>query len=280
MASKLLYDGNGWSPAFQDPETERRYRLASLSADRLVLLMPVILVNVSSAVFASTDLDFTGGGSAFQRLLLLRIALVCLSLMVVLVLWRGRSVPLIDGVVFGWTLFVVGLSLTLAGTRPPDYAPRALLDGFMVIVLYLMVPNRFILQCIPAWILTAGSLWQVFTHMTLDPASLRSVLVLFAFANIFGGWTAWRSHVDRRSRFAQWMEERRLREALEQQRERSRQLEGLLPICSTCKSIRDDEGYWRKVEQYLGERTDALLTHGICPDCEAKAYARLEERRL
>jgi hypothetical protein len=188
-------------------------------------------------------------------------------------------VPLIDGAVFGWTLFVCGLSLALAETRPLDYAPRALLDGFLVIVIYLMVPNRFILQCIPAWILTAGSLWHVYAPMTLDPASLRSVLVLFTFANVFGGWTAWRSHVDRRIRFAQWLEERRLREALQEQRERRRILEGLLPICSTCKSIRDDEGYWRKVEQYLSERTDALLTHGICPDCEKAAYAKLDDRR-
>jgi PAS domain S-box-containing protein len=46
-----------------------------------------------------------------------------------------------------------------------------------------------------------------------------------------------------------------------------KQLRGLLPICSWCKKVRDDQGYWKQVEQYVEENTDATFTHGICPDC-------------
>ena len=46
-------------------------------------------------------------------------------------------------------------------------------------------------------------------------------------------------------------------------------LRGLLPICSTCKSIRDDRGYWTKLESYISEHTDAEFTHGICPECQS-----------
>jgi CheY-like chemotaxis protein len=46
-----------------------------------------------------------------------------------------------------------------------------------------------------------------------------------------------------------------------------RQLQGLLPICSYCKRIRDDENYWSQVEEYITERSEARFTHGICPDC-------------
>lgn len=49
-------------------------------------------------------------------------------------------------------------------------------------------------------------------------------------------------------------------------------LNGLLPICSSCKKIRDDKGYWNKVEQYISQHTDASFTHGICPDCAEKIY--------
>jgi hypothetical protein len=50
-------------------------------------------------------------------------------------------------------------------------------------------------------------------------------------------------------------------------------LSGLLPICAWCKKIRDDGGYWSKIEAYLSERTDAQFTHGICPECDAKMLA-------
>jgi hypothetical protein len=46
-----------------------------------------------------------------------------------------------------------------------------------------------------------------------------------------------------------------------------RQLSGLLPICSYCKSIRDDSDYWHKVEEYVTDHSDARFTHGICPKC-------------
>jgi len=47
-------------------------------------------------------------------------------------------------------------------------------------------------------------------------------------------------------------------------------LSGLLPICAWCKKIRDDKGYWSKIEAYLSARTEAQFTHGICPDCTDK----------
>ena len=50
-------------------------------------------------------------------------------------------------------------------------------------------------------------------------------------------------------------------------------LQGLLPICSSCKSIRDDSGYWRQLESYIQSHTAAQLSHGICPKCADKLYA-------
>jgi CheY-like chemotaxis protein len=46
-----------------------------------------------------------------------------------------------------------------------------------------------------------------------------------------------------------------------------KKLEGLIPICSYCKRIRDDRDYWQQVETYLMTRTDAMFSHGICPQC-------------
>ncbi|MDB6018857.1 MAG: putative sensor protein [Pedosphaera sp.] len=51
-----------------------------------------------------------------------------------------------------------------------------------------------------------------------------------------------------------------------------RTLRGLVPICAACKKIRDDRGYWQKVELYVAEHTEAEFTHGLCPDCRLDLY--------
>jgi PAS domain S-box-containing protein len=55
-------------------------------------------------------------------------------------------------------------------------------------------------------------------------------------------------------------------------------LQGLIPICSNCKKIRDDQGFWNQVEKYIIEHSDATFTHGICPDCAKKLYGDLYEK--
>jgi len=54
-------------------------------------------------------------------------------------------------------------------------------------------------------------------------------------------------------------------------------LSGLLPICASCKKIRDDEGYWNRIEAYIGKHADVQFTHGMCPDCARKLYPDLFE---
>jgi transcriptional regulator with PAS, ATPase and Fis domain len=49
-------------------------------------------------------------------------------------------------------------------------------------------------------------------------------------------------------------------------------LSGLLPICASCKKIRDDKGYWNQIEAYISEHSEAEFSHGICPDCARKIY--------
>ena len=49
-------------------------------------------------------------------------------------------------------------------------------------------------------------------------------------------------------------------------------LNGLLPICASCKKIRNDDGYWEQVESYIRSRSNAEFTHGICPDCVRTLY--------
>ncbi len=59
---------------------------------------------------------------------------------------------------------------------------------------------------------------------------------------------------------------------LEATLEQVKELKGILPICAQCKNIRDDEGYWNKIEEYISKNTDAHFSHGICPECTKALY--------
>jgi PAS domain S-box-containing protein len=66
-----------------------------------------------------------------------------------------------------------------------------------------------------------------------------------------------------------------LKEALAQ----VKTLSGMLPICSSCKKIRDDAGYWQQVEVYIRDHSEAEFTHGLCPDCAARLYPEFYRKK-
>ena len=77
--------------------------------------------------------------------------------------------------------------------------------------------------------------------------------------------------------------EERLRiknQELEEALAQIKSLRGLLPICASCKKIRDDKGYWQSVEGYISAHSDAQFSHGLCPDCVRKLYPDIAEQVL
>jgi len=65
-------------------------------------------------------------------------------------------------------------------------------------------------------------------------------------------------------------ERERLILELQEAQSRIRVLDGLLPICATCKKIRNNQGDWEQMEDYITRRSEAAFSHGICPDCAAR----------
>lgn len=55
-------------------------------------------------------------------------------------------------------------------------------------------------------------------------------------------------------------------------------LQGIIPICANCKKIRDDKGYWKQIESYLREHSEAEFTHGICPECTKELYPNFKRQ--
>ena len=93
-----------------------------------------------------------------------------------------------------------------------------------------------------------------------------------------------RTRVGSALKLKQEMDKRKAREAelkkrteeLEQALKEVKVLRGFIPICASCKKIRNDRGYWQLVEAYIREHSEAEFSHGICPDCIKKFFPGVE----
>lgn len=118
--------------------------------------------------------------------------------------------------------------------------------------------------------LTGDGGWDVVIQGGGGPGSLAIVLI---------GATVGRMH-DLSQQAKNELEERlraegesaRLVAELQDALAKIKNLDGLLPICASCKKIRDDEGHWSHIETYIQDRSEAEFTHSICPDCTRTLY--------
>lgn len=133
------------------------------------------------------------------------------------------------------------------------------------------------------------SLWSPHKRFTVIVAIVASVLTLGAFFFKPPVAEMWKVVFNRSlALFAIWVtallglqrkatEEKREKALLDRERalEEARVLRGLLPICSWCKRIRDDQGYWTQLEHYITTHSEADFTHGICPECVKRHYPEI-----
>ncbi len=130
------------------------------------------------------------------------------------------------------------------------------------------------------------SLWSEKKRLTIMAAVIGSILTLLGFYYSPSGGEMWKVIFNRAlALFAIWTtavlslqrrkiiveREQALRDR-EQALENLKILHGLIPICASCKKIRDDEGYWNEVADYISEHSEAEFTHGICSECVKKLY--------
>ena len=130
------------------------------------------------------------------------------------------------------------------------------------------------------------SLWGSNKWFTVLIATLCSILTVIGFFYSPPGGELWQVLSNRGlALFAIWvtafltLQRKRLEEERGQAvRRREKALEdvkvlrGFLPICASCKKIRDDQGYWNQIEHYIHEHSEADFSHSICPDCARRLY--------
>ena len=110
----------------------------------------------------------------------------------------------------------------------------------------------------------ASELWRVMTFSSLIISFILLLTIIFIQTiNI------------RERRLAEERSEKLINE-LQKALTQVKTLSGLLPICANCKKIRDDKGYWKQIESYIRDHSEADFSHSICPECAKKLYPDLK----
>jgi hypothetical protein len=140
--------------------------------------------------------------------------------------------------------------------------------------IYATIPFLLTYQIISAVFLSIGTniLWLFVTPPICSEPEILSILGAYVSANIFGIFLSLHLKRSRRHQFEILEKEREARQKLEKARNEVKILQGILPICSFCKNIRNDEGYYEKVDAYITRHSEADFSHTVCPECMKEHY--------
>ena len=112
------------------------------------------------------------------------------------------------------------------------------------------------------------------TTAVLAPVTAKLILLYSFFTPGIVVVFAYTAYLIERVSRERYVNHEQLRQSLEE----VKTLSGLLPICASCKNVRDDMGYWSQIEYYISEHSEAVFTHGICPDCATELYPEFSEQ--
>ena len=262
---------------FQSKELEHSYRQQNLDPDKRQAKFILIITAVAIALFIFSDYKLFDHSWMFYKLLIARSLFFLFVFILTASLKKIDNETIFDIFILVFILFLSGLVFYINISRPADYLSHAIADIAVVLAVYFLLPNQFIFQLISASIFTVGNIIIIINYRS-SPALLGNhvILVSYLLINILGAIAARQVHINKRLQFELYISERTLKEKYQKALDELVTLRGIIPICSNCKQIRDDQGYWNQLEGYIQKHSLARFSHGICPKCSKKLYPGID----
>lgn len=266
---------------FRDKNLEADYGRWSLPGNRPAVYFGVSLISLVWLCFIPTDYRMHGLGTTFYLLLILRAWQIILGVAVAILIKKSDNANLYKYLICIFWLSTLAAILIVNTTRPTTYSVHFFVDIMALLLSYMMMPNRLLYQFGPAIIFTILSLGHFFYFKHIQDANeMQLVFTTYIMVNITGGILSWRTNFERRKRYLTLMDLQHTNHDLEKALTEIKTLQGIVPICAKCKKIRDDKGYWNRLEEYIETRLDAEFSHGLCPDCMRELYPEVAEKVL
>jgi hypothetical protein len=150
------------------------------------------------------------------------------------------------------------------------------------LIFYALIQNRFLDSLALSAFFLLAYLAASFAVYPLRAVDLLRFGLYIAGGNIVGILMFKNLNLSRRREYIRLFKEKHLNQELQQTVDQLRKaqqevktLQGLIPICSNCKRIRDDKGGWNQLEAYIQSHSEAKFSHGICPKCAQELYPEL-----
>jgi hypothetical protein len=254
---------------FASSDTEARFRSEYLAEDVKTANFLALLYIGSTLAFVGIDWALKGIASAFLILIVLRSVIVLSSTALVLRLRYAITPQSLDRWLLGWISLNLLMELCIHSTR--GASEMAVASILFVWALTSLVPMRFSYQAGAAIVATLAFMGLIIGKKP-EASLLAAILISLTLALAIGLVCSRRLHRARRQSFAAHLLERETGVLLEATLAQLKTLEGILPICAACKKIREEDGAWVGLDEYVSDHSAARFSHGMCPDCIARLY--------
>lgn len=264
---------------FRDASMEHAYRQSARSADqRLSSIIATIIFGSFILISLGEWFDARGlpVGDEQHRFILRSLAVPLFAYLTFRAI-KLTGTPVGDAIKS--LILVVGLLIAvyMQYLWPPEYVGCT----YVLVFVVFLHPLPLRMLTVVSLIFSAALVWLYVTYKApVIEKDREFVLWSILCLNLLGFVT--NRHIGTQRRFAYFagIQERTAREESERARQELRVLKGLIPICSSCKKIRDDAGDWQQMEKYIAARSEAEFTHGICDHCAEEFLRHAKVREL
>ncbi len=172
-------------------------------------------------------------------------------------------------------LFIIAALLAAKTTTAPDNWFVYFADILVITVMILALPIAVVTKVIYALVLVIVDSYTL--NMTDFPReTILGVILMLAAATFFSAIIYIKMQQAHFTAFQGLRREQSVNAELRSAMTKIDTLHGLLPICANCKKVRDDNGYWEQIDEYIKDHSDVTISHSICPGCAKELYPDLE----
>jgi hypothetical protein len=231
------------------------------------------VAGVMVLLFLVNDWRLYAGTGRFTVLLVLRLVTVAATGIAIAALRGEPTARRIDRATAGYLVVLAAMMAAMSALRPSDSTSPHFVNAFLVVMFFVGCPGPARNAAWGAVTLGLGAVVLVFIHGVPEDRLAQLAIPTILVSGGLVGWYGSRGvQRTRRELFVALLEQRQANARLTEARVEIRTLRGIIPICGHCKRIRDDGGYWFQLEEFISARSDALFSHGICPDCTREHF--------